>query len=552
MRPASVFVGKFLLVALLLVAARPATAQDVLDRVEPSAASRDRIPDDVKETAPTARLEVDTRSGASDRNAAVLAGAIVLDGLKSLTPADFADIVAERIGQRLDSEQLASLATAIADRMRERGFVFASAWIAAQRIQNGVLHIALDEGRIDEIRFDGDSNAAVLTALGPLIDGKSARIDQVERRLLLAGDIDGVVVRSTRFVRERGRGILVIRVTADRVAARAAFANEGTKPLGPEQIRLDVDLNQVFFSDDALTITYSGTPVEPRELQFGRARYGKRVDRSGTELAISASGSIARPGAYLDKFNLESRSWFVGASMLQPLLRRRSASLWLEGEFGLRNLDQWRNQAKVRHDRITTARATLYGYSDLGGGRLRVGATLSQGLGMLGATRRNDAMASRFDADGTFTSLNAWADWTKNLGRDFSVRLAVQSQLATQPLLTAEEAGIGGTGFLRGYDWSERTGDQSAMGMLEVRYLWKKPPVLLKRVQIYSFVDGGKVSNLKAGFGSGSLSSAGGGIRADIADKLGLTLEVAIPLSGPRYDTGNKSPRLSFRLVRSF
>ena len=238
--------------------------------------------------------------------------------------------------------------------------------------------------------------------------------------------------------------------------------------------------------------------------------------------------------------------------MLQPLWRRRSASLWLETELGLRNLDQWRDETKVRHDRIATARASLYGYTNLGGGRLRISTTLSQGLGVLGATGAKDPMASRYDADVTFTTLNAWADWTKNLGHDFSVRVAVQSQLASQPLLIAEETGIGGTGFLRGYDWSERTGDQGAMGMLEVRYLWKKPPALLKRAQIYTFVDGGEVSNLKAGYGGGSLSSAGGGVRADIADRLGLTLEVAVPLSGPRYDTGDRSPKLSFRLTRSF
>lgn len=551
MRPATILVAKFLLLALLLTT-KPAAAQDVLDRVEPSAASRDRGPDEAKDTAPVARLEVDSPSGASDRNATVLTGAIVLDGLKSLTPADFADIVAERVGQRLESEELGALATTIADRMRARGLVFASAWIAPQRIQNGVLHVSIDEGRIDEIRFDGQSNPAVRAALDPLIGGQAARIDDVERRLLLAGDIDGVVVRSARYMREHGRGILVVRVATDRIAVRAAFSNEGTRPLGPEQVRLDADLNSVFFSDDALSVTYSGTPAQPRELQFGRVRYGKRVDSSGTELALSASGSIARPGAYLDRLDLESRSWFVGASMLQPLWRRRSASLWLESEFGLRNLDQWRGQAKVRHDRITTARATLYGYSNLGGGKLRVSTTLSQGLGVLGATRANDPMASRYDADGTFISFNAWADWTKNLGRDFSVRVAVQSQLATQPLLIAEETGIGGTGFLRGYDWSERTGDQGAMGMLEVRYLWKKPPAPLKRAQIYTFVDGGRVSNIRAGFGSGSLSSAGGGVRTDIATNLGLTLEVAVPLSGPRYDTGNRSPKLSFRLVRSF
>ena len=247
MRPTLIHVAKILLVGLIL-AATPAAAQNALDRVEPSAASRDRVPDDAKNDAPTARLEVESLNAASADGAAVLAGAIVLDGLTRLTPADFADIVAERIGQRLGTQELAALATAIADRLHARGYVFASAWIDAQRVQNGVLHVKVDEGRIDEIRFDGDSNAAVFAALKPLINGEAARIDDVERCLLLAGDIDGISVENTRFVRERGRGILVVRIGRDRIAARLAFSNEGTKTLGPEQIRLDVDLNSVFFS----------------------------------------------------------------------------------------------------------------------------------------------------------------------------------------------------------------------------------------------------------------------------------------------------------------
>jgi hemolysin activation/secretion protein len=110
---------------------------------------------------------------------------------------------------------------------------------------------------------------------------------------------------------------------------------------------------------------------------------------------------------------------------------------------------------------------------------------------------------------------------------------------------------LGGTGFVRGYDWSERTGDQGAMGMAELRYAWNKPFRLIPRAQLYGFVDGGEVGNLGGGFGGGSLASAGAGVRADVTGRLGANLELAVPLSGPRYDTGNKSPKFRFGLVRS-
>ena len=415
-----------------------------------------------------------------------------------------------------------------------------------------MLVVCVDEGRIDEIRFDGPVQPAVRRALAPLVNGAPARLEAVERRLLLAGDVDGVQIRSSKFVRDKGKGVLLVQVTQDRVALRAALSNEGTKPLGPEQLQIDVDFNALFASDDAFTVTYSDTPAEMSELQFGRVRYVKQVGPGGTEVALAASGSITRAGAYLEPLNLKSRNWFLGLNVLQPLLRRRHASLWLDGELGLRDLTQWRNGARARHDRIAAARLTLYGYSDVAGGRLRVSTTLSQGLGILGATESGDPLATRADADGVFTSLSAWADWTADFGGDFSLRLALQSQLASEPLLLAEEAGLGGTIFLRGYDWSERWGDQGTMATAELRYLWNDPLGLIPRAQLYAFIDGGTVTNLEGGYGGGSLASAGGGVRADLDSRMGANFEVAVPLTGPRYDTGDETPKLNFRLIRAF
>ncbi|MDT8758439.1 hypothetical protein MZO42_07000 [Sphingomonas psychrotolerans] len=533
--------------------AAPARAQEALDRVAPNASTRESAPTEAVGPAAKTRVEIDAPSGsAASTSGSLLVGAVTLKGLQVLRPADFADIVSERVGRTLEPADLSALATAVADRARDKGLAFATASIGAQRLPNGILTIDVDEGRIDELRFDGPVQPAVRAALAPLADGRVARLSEVERRLLIAGDIDGVVIANSRFFRENGRGILLVKVGRERVAARVALSNDGTRPLGPLQMRIDVDLNGLLASDDSVTLTWSGTPVEPGELQFGRIRYAKRINRGGTELALTASGSAARPGAYLDRLDIESRSWFVGASLLQPLARRRAESLWLEAELGVRDLRQWRADERVRHDRLTVARLTLYGYSSVAGGRLRVSTTLSQGLGLFGSTGPRDPLASRYDADGTFTSLSAWADWTRSFGGDFSIRLAALSQLASQPLLIAEETSLGGTAFLRGYDWSERTGDEGAMGMAELRYDWKRPFGLLRRAQLYAYVDGGEVENLDAGFGGGALASAGGGVRADITRRTGANFELAVPLSGPRYDTGDRAPKLNFRLVRSF
>ena len=186
------------------------------------------------------------------------------------------------------------------------------------------------------------------------------------------------------------------------------------------------------------------------------------------------------------------------------------------------------------------------------GGTLRVNTTLSQGVDLFEATVFDDLMASRGDADGTFTELTSWADYTAPLGDGFSVRLAAQSQIASQPLLVSEELGLGGSGFLRGYDYSERSGDQGGAGSMELRYDWRQPFGLIRKAQLYGFVDGGRVTNKAGGFGGGDLASGGGGVRADVSSTIDANFEVAVPLTGARYETGNHDPRVSLRILKVF
>lgn len=543
------------LTGLPVVVASPAAAQDALDRINPVSNSANER----KEAAPTrpdppapVEVDIETPLAGAPAGQAVAVGAIVLEGLEALSPADFADVLAERVGKTLNPDDLRALATAIGRRAQERGYKLAAAWIEPQRLDNGVLAVRVDEGRIDEIRFEGLADPAIRSALQPLVTGKPVRMGEIERRLLIAGDIDGARIRSSRFFREKGKGVLLVRASREHVTARIGVNNDGTRSLGPLQARLDVDVNALFFNDDSFSLTFSGTPAEPNELGYVRARYSKRVGTGGTEIALTGAASQTHPGAYLRPYKLESTSWSADVSLLQPLWRRRSASLWFEGDLGIRTLEQRRAGDLLRDDRTVTFRATLYGNAALAGGRLRFSTTLSQGLGILGATGPRDPLASRFDADGTFTTLNSWADWTVALGRGFSLRLAAQSQLASAPLLVTEEFGLGGTVFLRGYDWSERTGDQGVTGLAELRYMIDRPFGLVRRAQLYAFVDGGKVANLENGFGGGTLASAGGGIRADVTDRLGANIELAAPLTGPRYDTGDESAKVKVRVVRTF
>ena len=535
-----------------LFASPAAAGQTALDRVDPTKVELDapRVP--ARADGPRVDLGGAATTVAATIDRSVFVGAITITGLERLHAADFADLVIAHVGRTLTPAELAQLADSIAERARARGYVFAQATIPPQAVTAGVLRVAIDEGRIDELRIRGADNRAVRAALAPLVGSGPVTIDALERRLLIAGDVDGMWLRRSQFVREGTRGILVVDTVRDRVAASMGLDNSGSRPIGPIQADLTVRYSQLFADDDLVTFTALATPAEPREFGYARLRYGKRIAADGTEVAASVSYSRALPGSYLRSRDIAGRSWTAGLNALHPLLRRRQASLWMEGSIGIRTVEQSRAGLEVRRDRLTVARIGTYGFAAVPGGRIRTSVTFSQGLDLFDATRRGDPLASRDDASGRFSSVALSASWTMTpIGR-FSAQVDVASQIAAQPLLVSEETGLGGESFLRAYDYSERIGDDSAMASVELRYDVAKKIGPLIRPQLYGFVDGGIVRNLRGGTGGGSLYSTGAGMRTAVTQTATADLGIAVPLSGIRYDSGNRAPLVSFRLTKRF
>lgn len=90
------------------------------------------------------------------------------------------------------------------------------------------------------------------------------------------------------------------------------------------------------------------------------------------------------------------------------------------------------------------------------------------------------------------------------------------------------------------------------MASLEVRYDFDEVFGNGRGAQAYAFADAGRVSNSSSGFGSGTLASAGGGVRAGVLAFTDLSVEVAVPLTGRRYDSGDRHPRIRLSVSRRF
>ena len=528
-----------------------AAAQNAADRVDPARVEeRSKEPEAPSGGSGALQTEVQA-AGTHAPSVGVTVGAIDIVGLRQMSRTRFADIVQGYVGQTLTQSQLSELIDRLAARAR-REYPLASATIEPQSIRAGVLRVRIDEGIIDEVRVDGPANPAVLAALKPLAAGKPVSGSELEKRLLIAGDIQGVTLSRSRVVQEGGRNILVVKIAYREFRAQVTLDNDSTKPVGPLEVLGSLRFNGVVAPDDSLSVAVLNAVPRVSELSYLRARYSKRLSPAGTELTVTGSYSQSAPGSYLKHLDIESASWLASVGVEHPLWRSRRSSLWIEGSASHRQLHRDRADVLTRRDKLTVLKAGLYGFTKLAGGRLSANASLARGLDLLDATRRSDPLASRGDADGTFTTLVVSADWSRRIIGGLSTKVAVRWQEASQPLLLSEEIGLGGATFGRGYDYNERSGDEGIMGYGELRYKWDKTVGPLNGLELYAFADAGRVTNLASGFGGGSLYSSGGGLRADVDKRTDATLEVAMPLSGPRYDDDSKGPRVRFSITRYF
>ena len=481
----------------------------------------------------------------------LVAGAIRIDGATALPPAAFASAVEPYLGRPLSPSDLGALAREVADVARRAGFGLATAWIPQQNVTNGILRVRIDEGRIDAVEASGPAAAAVERMLARLVDGAPVKTAELERQLLLAGDMAGVSLGRARLARSGGRNILRVETASERFTGRASLDNWGTSAVGPLRARLSADVNSVLTFGDTVSLGAVLTPANPREFQMVQAGYSMPVSDRGTLAAVRGYLSRSRAGAELRDRDIEGDSADFELGLSHPIVRSRAESLWAHLYLGLRDSSLTRTNLEIRNDRIVTATGIVYGVSRFAGGTSRVRLSVVQGLDLLDATRQGAPLASRVDGDGVFTKLSFWTDHTRPLGGGFSVQLGVEGQLASRPLLASEEMGLGGRSFLRGYDYREFAGDRGAAGYAELRFDLKDMPRPIRRAQLYAYGDAGRVSNLRNGQGGGSLASIGGGLRVTVDPRIEAGIEVGVPLRDGAI--GNRpDPRISFTLSTRF
>lgn len=442
--------------------------------------------------------------------------------------------------------ELQKLADLITDEYRERGYVLARAYIPAQEIKEGVVEIAILEGRVGEIIIKDNkhySTEFIRRGFTRVREDKVIKLSTLERSLLLLNEYPDLKVTAVlQAGREPGTTDIIVNVE-DELPLHLVidYNNFGSRFVSRHRYGTGPDLGNMIIEGSVLSLR-GVMGSDPDDLLFGRASYVFPINTIGTKLGLSYSAGEFEVERIFAHFDIHGEFRSYGASLTHPFIKRRFENLTAEFGFEAKDSKVFQLGSVFSDDEVRLLKAGVnYNNTDRTG-RNFILFYVFHGLGdALGGMEDNDPLASRKGADGGFTKYNLDLARLQRISESFSLLLRGSGQLSSDSLVAGEQFSIGGADSVRGYPQGEFLGDNGYNVSAELRF----SPLRDKELaQIAAFIDNGAVSTKNPDVGQAKddyLTGAGVGLRLNLPFNLNLRFDVGFPLDPPK--ASNKAPQ---------
>ena len=425
-------------------------------------------------------------------------------------------------GSELSLADLRGLASKITDLYDRSGYFVAQAYLPPQDIKDGVVTIAVIEGRYGKISLDNQtnvSNAVINDVLDGLNSGDPVVAAPLERRLLVISDIPGAEVESTLAPGSAvGTSDLKISVVpGQRVTGSVEGDNAGNPYTGVYRFGGTVNFNEPLGFGDVLSARVLASTTGG--LEYGRLSYQAQLGDATVGAAYTAfEYRLGRQFTVLHASGSEQIASLYGS---YPLIRSYHDNLYGLLDFDFRTFrDKIGATSSITNKQAWVVMPGISGdYHDMFGGGGWTSYAFVASFGSLDIriplARALDAATAR--ANGGYAKLSFSASRLQQLVGPLSLYGEVRGQIASKNLDVSEKMELGGAYGVRAYPEGEAYGDEGYMATLEARLLlprwWEGLP---GDMQAIAFVDTGSVtlntSPWTTGTNSATRSGAGVGL----------------------------------------
>ena len=460
---------------------------------------------------------------------------------------DFEKITKNIINRQVTIAQLFEVASAITKLYGDQGYKTSGAFIPPQTLKNGVVEIRVLEGKLEDIKVNGN---------------RRLKRSYIRSRLALAGKKP---LNEKR--RLKGLQLLQLNPLIDRISAELGAG------INPGENLLEVQIEEAKTFNPSITFDNVGSPgvgtfrrqiqiYEGNLLGYGdniaagytnsdgsnsfNFNYALPINPRNGNLILSYGTSdnhiIEKPFSKLD---IESDSRYYELTLRQPLKETPNEELALGITFSHResNLSSSVLEAEgispnelslgADEDGKTRVNAIRFFQDWTFRDRQQVFALRSQfnvGLNAFNSTINNES------PDGLFYTWKGQMQWARLLAPDTVLILKSALQFADRPLISFEQFGLGGIDNVRAYGRDILLKDNGVFASAEVRVPIARFSEENSVLQLTPFVDVGAVWNhpnrdeTNSNSDPNTLVSTGIGLRLQLQDNLTARLDWGIPL----------------------
>ncbi|MBC7701226.1 ShlB/FhaC/HecB family hemolysin secretion/activation protein [Aquabacterium sp.] len=488
-----------------------------------------------------------------------------IDGLNEVPRDVLAKLTAPYAGKARSYEDMVDAAAAVSRYMqRELGYYLGHAYLPEQSPKDGVVRIAVMEGRLDQVLLQWPDKMIVQREvveryLARLRPGEILRVRDVERVVFMVNDLQGI---RARFEVKAGRyagtaSLLVSPQSEPRFGGRAELDTNGSRYSGTNRVGLLATAASPTGRGDglvanALVSTNGG-------LAFVLASYVTPVGSDGLKLGASAS----KVNYQLDKaefpMDLNGEATAVNAFGLYPFVRSRNLNVFGLLTFEHKAFDDKRFGVSDKKSSDDVLVGVVGDFRD----NFFNGGVSTYELNWLQGRMSFDSSVGLPPTDPNFGKLSVgYSRLQSVVSNRLLMYLRFKGQYANTNLDTTERFSLGGPTGVRGFAPGEATADEGQLATAELRFLpYDSWFGRVSREMVFSlFYDWGHAKLRHDASGEGTqfvntstLSSAGLGAIWDRPQSFGMRVNVAWPVSGEaKNDQVRRVPRAFATLTKYF
>lgn len=437
-----------------------------------------------------------------------------ISGNTVYTEDELAAAAKEFLGKEQDINGLNDAATAVRAYYRTRGYFLAQAYLPRQQIRDGVVEIAVIEGRIGKLevnikpgtRISEDLIRGVLEA--HLREGDLITETGLEKPLLLVNDLPNAIVTSEiRPSKTVGAADLRINLeqAEDLVNGFVDFDNAGSRFTGEFRLGVSMNVNSPFNLGDQLAVRVSATEERFLLRRIGYTLpvgpWGTRIGASYIDFDYRLGKDFSTPANQGGRGNLMAHGYGTAASVFafHPFIRTRNVNL----------IGQYAIEDKRLFDRVDSLNDNTDTYifnhklglvgdfrdGMLGGGLNAFSFLITEGSVGIGQAvkAQADQAAGGRKTLGPFAKFNYEFRRLQRVDDNTSILLSLVGQRASKNLASAERFSLGGANGVRAYPVGEAAGDEGYVLTAEYRYIMPGLKVKGADVTLMGFYDQGHV-----------------------------------------------------------